>query len=374
MNFDLTEEQKMLAAEARKLLAARASANHLRELADAWTGWDPALWRAASEMGLLGAAIPEEFGGVGLGEIEVCVICEEMGRGPAPLPYVNTIGLAAEAIRLAGSDRQKSDWLPRLAAGEVVATNAWHEGTGEFDPGRLSAIVQDGRLSGRKSPLIDAQIAQIALVAATEDGAAGLYLVSLAQSEIALETLSGFDRSRLHATLTFTNAAAELLPGSSCEFIRAMEERAAIYTAFEQIGGAESCLFMARDYAMQRKTFGRAVGSYQAIKHKLADILLEIELARSNAYYAAWALATGATDLAEAAAVARLSAIAAYDLASRENLHVHGGFGYTWEADCHFHYRRARLLAACLGGPDIWSARLIAAMQGRAALVTAGGR
>jgi acyl-CoA dehydrogenase len=365
MNFDLSDAQKMLSAETRKLLAERASPNHLRRLADNGAGWDPELWQSVAEMGLLGAAIPEEFGGVGLGEVDICVICEEIGRGPAPLPYVNTVGLAAEAIRLAGSPAQKAAWLPRLASGEVVAVYAWSEGAGAFDPASLSTIVRAERVSGRKSPVADAQFAKLAVVAAAEAGAPGLYLVPLPQPAVDVRALEGFDQVCRLSTLTFAGAHAERLPGGSAAFMRDMEIRGAVYTAFEQIGGAESCLYMARDYAMQRKTFGRVVASYQAIKHKLADILLEIELARSNAYYAAWALATHAPDLAEAAAIARISATTAYDMASRENLHVHGGFGYTWEADCHFHYRRARLLAAYLGGPDIWGARLIAAMQAR---------
>jgi len=371
MNFDLSDEQKMLAAETRKLLAERASANHLRKLADKGLGWDPDLWRSVAEMGLLGAAIPEEFGGVGLGEIDVCVICEEMGRGPAPLPYVNTIGLAAEAIRLAGSPAQKAAWLPGIASGEVVAVYAWNEGPGAFDPEALSAQVQAGQLSGGKLPVADARFAQLAVVAAVEAAQPGLYLVPIQTPQVHGQALAGFDQLRLLSTLTFADAKADRLPGGSADFIRHLEIRGAVFTAFEQIGGAEACLNMARDYAMQRKTFGRVVASYQAIKHKLADILVEIELARSNAYYAAWALATNAPDLAIAAAIARLSATAAYDVASRENLHVHGGFGYTWEADCHFHYRRARLLASYLGGPDIWGARLIAWMQARRSALAA---
>ncbi len=365
MNFDLSDEQKMLAAQTRKLLAERASANHLRKLADKGLGWDADLWRAVADMGLLGAAIPEEFNGAGLSAIDVCVICEEMGRAPAPLPYVNTIGMAAESIRLAGSAEQKAAWLPGLASGELVAVYAWNEGLGACDPTALSTHVRGGRLSGLKSPAADVEFAQLVVVAAVEAGEPGLYIVPMPSKDVHVQALIGFDRLRRLSTLTFAGALADRLPGGSSDFIRHLEIRGAVFTAFEQIGGAEACLYMARDYAMQRKTFGRVVASYQAIKHKLADILLEIELARSNAYYAAWALATNAPDLAEAAAVARVSATAAYDAASRENLHVHGGFGYTWEADCHFHYRRARLLAAYLGGPDIWGARLIASMQAR---------
>ena len=365
MNFDFSDEQKMLATEVRRLLGERASANHLRTLADQQAGWDWDLWRKAGEMGLLGAAIPEIFGGSGLDEIDLCVICEEMGRAPAPLPFANTVGTVAEAIRHYGSDSQKSKYLPGIVSGEMIGTYAWLEDAGDEEP--MRATVRSGLLTGRKSPVADTQIADFAVVAAVEAGAPGLFLVSLDCPEVTSEALDGFDMLRRYATLRFADVAADRLPGSSASALQALENGTAIYTAFEQIGGAEACLLMARDYAVARKTFGRSVASYQAIKHKLADLLVEIELARSNAYYAAWALAARAPDLAEATAVARLSATSAYDQASRENLHVHGGFGYTWEADCHFHYRRARLLAACPGAPGVWAVRLLSAMQARAA-------
>ncbi|MDB5430161.1 MAG: hypothetical protein JWP35_1277 [Caulobacter sp.] len=360
MDFDLSDEQKMLAEETRRLLSDRASANRLRVLADAGAAWDEGLWSDVAAMGLLGAAIPEELGGVGLGEIDVCVIAGEMGRGPAPLPFLGTV-LAADAIRLAGSDAQKTEWLPKLASGETVAAYAWNEGRGAFHPRRMAAAVKAGRINGRKAPVADAGLAKIAIVAALENGEPGLFLVSLGDASVS--PMKGFDLLQKQSAVTFDGAAAERLPGASEAFIEAMQDRAAIYTAFAQIGGAEACLYMARDYAMGRKTFGRPIAGYQAIKHKLAEVLVEIELARSNAYFAAWALANDAPELKTAAATARLSATTAYDLASRENLQVHGGFGYTWEADCNFHFRRARLLSAFLGGPDVWSARLIMALQ-----------
>lgn len=363
MNFDLSDEQVMLGEQTRKLLSERASPNRLRALADGGKAWDEGLWRAAAEMGLLGAAIPEQFGGVGLGEIDLCVVAAEMGRGPAPIPFASSICLAAEAIRQAGSTKQKIEWLPKLASGEIVGVYAWNEDRGAFDPERMHTKVQGGNLTGRKSPVADAELASMAVVAALDGGEPTLHVVPVDRSRVRIEAVSGFDLLRRHASIAFDQAAAERLPGSSRAFIEHMENRAAVYAAFEQIGGAEACLYMARDYAMQRRTFGRPIAAYQAIKHKLADVFVEIELARSNAYYAAWAMANAAGDFPAAAATARLSATYAYDLASRENLQVHGGFGYTWEADCHFHFRRARLLSAFLGGPDAWSARLMRDLQ-----------
>jgi acyl-CoA dehydrogenase len=176
--------------------------------------------------------------------------------------------------------------------------------------------------------------------------------------------MKGFDHLRKHARLVLEDAPAELMDGADAdETLRRLLDRAAIFAAFEQVGAAESALFMARDYTLQRYTFGRQLGSYQAVKHSLANILVMVELARSNALYAAAALEADAPDLPVAAATARLGATRAYETAARENLQFHGGIGFTWEANCHFHYRRARLLALNLGSPEVWEGRLIDALQ-----------
>lgn len=363
MNFDLSDEQKMLKAQAARMLGERSTPDRLRQLIAEGADWDPGLWGAAADMGLLGAAIPESCGGSGLGETDLCVVAEEMGRVVAPIPFFSSICLAAEAIRLAGSEAQKSRWLPKLAAGEAVAAFAWNEGRGAAREHDLTVKLSGGVLSGTKWPVADAGVAELCVVVASENGLPVLALAELAQPGVRRERLEGFDQLRPHHRLEFEGASAEPMTGaSSVELLRGLRDRAAVYAAFEQIGGAEACLSMARDYTLERRTFGRPIASYQAVKHNLADILVLIELARSNAYFAAWALESDPDQFPAAAAAARLSATAAYEQAARENVQLHGGIGFTWEADCHFHYRRARLLALNLGSAEVWSDRLISAL------------
>lgn len=351
MNFDLSDEQKMLADQARGLLAERVPFDRLRKLIDAKAEWDEPLWHELGAMGFLGANIPEEFGGLGLSELDLGVICEELGRVNAAVPFTSSIVLTADAIRLAGSDEQKSTWLPRLASGEVVGCFASAEGPGPLLGHGVSFV--DGTLNGIKQPVADAGIATIAVVQAGD----GLVLVELGQPGVERARLDSFDQLRPHYRITFRDAGAEAMPGRNV--IPTLLDRAAVQVAFEGVGGANACLDMARNYAMDRQIFGRALAGYQAIKHKLADVAVALELARSNAYYGGWAATSSPDELASAAACARLSAIKAFEAAARENLQVHGGIGYTFEANCHFYYRRDRLLAVNLGNRGHWADRLL---------------
>lgn len=356
MNFDLSDEQKMLADTARSVLAEHSPFDRLRTLIDAKAEWDDELWRALAEMGFLGAAVPEAHGGLGLSELDLGVVSEALGSANVAVPFFSSIVLAANAIQLAGSAEQKAQWLPRLASGQAVACFAGAEGPGPVIGTKTG--LADGRVSGTKTPVADAGVADIAIVAC--DGA--LAIVRLDQAGVTRQRLDSFDQLRPHYRLTFDRAEADPLPATID--LADLLDRAAVQAAFEAVGGATTCLTMARDYAMERMIFGRPLASYQAIKHKLADIAVAIELARSNAYYAAWAAAEAPDDLPAAAAAARLTALAAFEAAARENLQVHGGIGYTFEANCHFFYRRERLLAVNVGQRDYWTDRLIAAQPG----------
>lgn len=360
MNFDLSDEQKLLRDEARDLLSERASYERVRKLLDSGTTWDRELWADIARLGWLGAAIPEEFGGSGLTAIELCVLAHEIGRRVAPVPFFSSIGLAAYAIQLAGTPDQKARYLPRLASGELIGTLAWSEGPG-FTPGQEPATqLSEARLTGRKWPVPDVQAAHFAIVTALERDGPVLALTHFDQPHIALSPLVGIDVARSHFSLEMKSARAERLgaAGVAPPFAEIFD-RAAALAAFEQVGGAEAALEMAVAYVLERRTFGRSVGSYQAVKHKLATLWVELELARSNAYYAAWAMSSAGPELPLAAATARVSASEAYSQAAEESLHLHGGIGYTWEADCHFHYRRARLLSVSLGSRAYWSDRLL---------------
>jgi acyl-CoA dehydrogenase len=356
MDFDLSDEQKMLADQVRGLLAERAPYDHLRKLIDAGAEWDEPLWRELAAMGFLGANIPEEYGGLGMSALDLGLIAQELGRANVALPFFSSIVLAADAIRLAESKAQKEKWLPRLASGELIACFASAEGPG---PILGSGLRLDGdKLTGAKHPVADAGIAALAVVQAGE----AMALVELDQPGVTRTKLESFDQLRPHYRLDFDGALAEPLPGRNA--IPTLFDRAAIQAAFEAVGASEACLKMGRDYVMERQMFGRPLASYQAIKHKLADVAVATEMAKSNAYYGGWAADAAPDDLPGAAAAARLSAIRAFEMAARENLQVHGGIGYTFEANCHFYYRRERLLAVNVGTRGFWADRLLASQPG----------
>ena len=366
MNFDFPDELKQLRDEARRFLSERCPTSVPRRILEGGEPYDRELWRSMAEMGWTGAAIPEEYGGAGLGHLAVCVLAEELGHAVAPVPFSSSVYLATEAIKLFGSDAQKQQYLPKLAAGELVGTFAMAERPGPADPRKLTAHVASGHLSGTKLAVPDGDVANFAVVAVHGGNAPWLHLVDLGGSGVTRATVTTIDPTRSHARIVFDGAAAEPLPGSEgAESVRRLLDCAAVMLAFEQVGCAQAALEMARDYARERYAFGRPIGSFQAIKHKLADVYIAVELARSNAYYGAWALHSNAAELPIAASVARISACDAGWLASKENIQTHGGMGFTWQMDCQFYYRRAKLHALALGGTREWKQRLIAELRTR---------
>ncbi len=368
MNFDFSDDQKHLKGEARRFLEANCPTTKVRVvLNDAAKAYDEDLWKAVAGQGWMGAAIPEEFGGLGLGHLELCAIAEELGRAVAPIPFGSTVYLLAEAIMLAGSQMQKQAILPKIAAGEIIGALATSEGPGAPTASSLQATVSGGKLTGVKLPVTDGDIADTAVVLAKENGQAGLYIVDLNGAGVAREMLKTLDPTRDAAKLTFKDVPAERLGGAGEGFdlLQQIHDRAAVLIAFEQTGGADRCLEMARDYALERYAFGRLIGSYQAIKHKLADMYVKNELARSNAYYGAWALNTNAPELPIAASAARIAGCDAYWYAAKENIQTHGGIGFTWEVDCHLFYRRSRQLGLVVGAPRAWKERLLSQLERR---------
>lgn len=364
MKFDFDEDQQFIRNDARRFLADRCLMEDVRQHL---TG-DPLvispLWREICELGWPGAAIPEAYGGLGMGYLELCVLAEELGRVVAPVPFSSSIYLAAEAILQYGSEEQKQQYLPGLVSGEIVGTLAWS------DAGEKAVAFEDGSISGVKRPVAGGTLADIAVVSAlTAEDKHVLVLVELAETAAAndkhlqRQTLESADPSVRNAQITFDDCPAQLLGngGDSAGTLPQLLDRAAVLLAFEQIGGADRCLELAVDYVKERKTFGRAVGSYQAVKHKLAKMYAQNELARSNAYYGAWALASESEELPIAASAARISATECFEFAAREGLHLHGGMGYTWEVDCHLYLKRSRDLALRLGGLRQWKEKLISA-------------
>jgi acyl-CoA dehydrogenase len=365
MNFDFSDDLKALREQARKFLRERCPTATVRRVLEGPEPYDLALWKEIGAMGWTGAAIPEALGGAGLGHLGLCVLAEELGAALAPTPFSSSIYLAAEAIMLAGSEAQKQAWLPKLASGTIIGTLAMAEGPGKADPSKLRTTLRAGALTGEKLPVPDGDVADLAVVAARGERGLQLALVDLNGPGVTRHPVDTIDPTRSHARLIFAGAAAEPIGelGRGEALLRRVEERAAVLIAFEQVGGAQRSLEMARDYALERYAFGRPIGSFQAIKHKLVDVYVATELARANAYYGAWALSRDAAELPRAAAAARISANEAYFLAAKENIQVHGGMGFTWEFDCHLHYRRAKLLALALGSTRLWKERLLLELE-----------
>ncbi len=365
MNFEFSDDSNLLRDQARSFLKDRCGPKVVRAVLEGQEPYARALWREIAGLGWLGAAIPEQYGGADIGYEGLCVLAEELGRVVAPVPFASSVYLATEAILAAGSEADKRELLPKLADGSLIGTFALAEGPGQPGPDAVKLRAAGGVLTGEKWPVSDGTIADFAIVVARDEGGIGLYRVDLANAR--REKLRTVDPSRDQARLDLTGVPAVRLgpPGDAWPLVQRVLERAAILMAFEQVGGAEVSLAMARDYAMERIAFGRQIASFQAIKHKLADMYVALELARSNAYYGAWALVEGGAELPLAAAAARVSATEAFHLASKENIQTHGGVGFTWEFDCHLYYRRSKHLALTLGAARYWKHRLVDQLETR---------
>lgn len=359
MNFEFSEEQQFIRDQAANFLRDQCSPAEVRSILETDTSFHEQIWSSVVDLGWTAMTIPEAYEGLGLGFLELCVIAEELGRALAPIPFSSSVYLATEALKLAASEEQKQHWLPKLAAGELIGTLATAEQAGTL---AVSASVTNGHLSGIKSPVPDGDIANFAIVAANnENGELGLYLADLTDASVTRSALESMDPSRSQASVEFTNTPVTALGENKngLEHLNRVLDQAAVLFAFEQIGGAQAAMNMGIEYTKNRYAFGRQVASFQAIKHKFADMFVALELAKSNAYYGAWALSSGAQELPLAAATARVSAIDAYYFISKENIQAHGGMGFTWEFDCHLYYRRAQLLSSVIGASPEWKEKLV---------------
>lgn len=373
MNFDFSDDQKLLRDQARKFLQDKCDRSVVRSiLEDNKQKYSKELWKDICEMGWTGTVIPEEYGGLGLGMLELCVIAEELGRSLAPTPFSSSIYLFAEFVKSYGSEDQKKKYLPRIASGDIVGTFALSETNGTPRPNNIKANVSDEKLNGEKTPVNDGEVADIIIVAANSDNNANhnslsLYIVEKNDPGISTSSLETIDPSRPACSISFNSVNAEQLgqKGEGWSMIENIFNRAAVLLSFEQIGGAQVSLDEAKKYSLERFAFGKQIGSFQAMKHKMVDMYVKIELARSNAYYGAWALSTDSNELPIAAAGARVSASEAYDYASKENVQIHGGVGFTWEYDCHLFYRRSKLLSLNIGSIRHWKENLISNLEKR---------
>lgn len=365
MNFDFSEEALAIGEEAKRVLSRHDSVAGARHVLDGKSLYDEALWRLVVKLGWPAAAIPEEYGGSGLAPEVLCMLAYELGRGNAAIPFSSSVYFATSAILAYGTPEQKQRLLPALAEGKKIGTFCFDEGFDAAVTSPPSAEVVADCLSGTKWPVADGTYANFAVVAARADNSAdqecGLFIVDLDVDEVVRESLVTLDPTRDYARIHFSLAHAERLGSASLtrDDLHALLARACVPLSFEQLGGAQASLDMAVDYAKLRYAFGRPIGSFQAIKHKLADMYIAVELARSNAYFAAWALASSPSALPLAAATAHVCASNAFHLCSKENIQVHGGFGVTWEADCHLYLRRSKALAALVGGSAYWKEKIV---------------
>lgn len=360
MNFDFSDDQKLLRDELRKFLVNESPLSEARRVMEQGLSHSTAVWSGLGGMAVNTLMLPESCGGHGLGALELCVVAEEAGRQLAPVPLASTLYLAVQALLLGAGEAQQLRWLPRVADGQIATLVA------PLDGGVMARPRFDGKALHGSAPLVmDGEAAHFAVVLADGPDGRPLLVVAELGASVARRRLATIDPSRGFAALAFEATPAEVLDAvdDAEALLDTLRNRAAILLAFEQLGGADSALAMAAGYARERKAFGRAIGAYQGIKHKLADIYTRNEMARAHCYYGAWALSCDAPELALAAAGARIAATDAFGYAAQENIQTHGGMGYTWEMDCHLYYRRARQLAVALGSRHAWNERLVRELE-----------
>jgi alkylation response protein AidB-like acyl-CoA dehydrogenase len=361
VNFAFSEEQDQLRDAVRRFLEAKSPSSEVRRLMETTEGYDPAVWnQMANELGLQSIHIPEEFGGQGFTFVELAIVLEEMGRVLLCAPYFSTVVLAADAIMNAGTKEQQADLLPGIASGETIATLAFTEPNGKWDASGIEMVASGSgdryTLDGTKMFVIDGHTANLIVVAARTEGTSGeagisFFAVEGDASGLTRTALSTMDQTRKQARLDFENVSARPLgdPGSAWPALSKTLDQAAVGLANEMVGGAQKVLEMSVEYAKVRVQFGRPIGSFQAIKHKCADMLLEVESGKSAAYYAAWAAAEDNEELPVAASLAKAYCSDAYFHAAAENIQIHGGIGFTWEHDAHLYFKRAKSSEILLG-------------------------
>jgi alkylation response protein AidB-like acyl-CoA dehydrogenase len=361
VNFAFSEEQEELRRTVRQFLESKSPSTEVRRLMETTEGYDPAVWsQMAEQLGLQSLHIPEEYGGQGFSFVELAIVLEEMGRVLLCAPYFSTVVLATNAILNAGSPDDRKALLPGIASGETIAALAFTEPNGKWDAAGITMeATQAGgnwTLNGTKSFVIDGHTANTIVVVARTAGSSGVdgiafFTVDGDASGLTRTPLATMDQTRKQAKLEFANVSATPLgtPGDGFAAFSKTLDQAAVALANEMIGGAQFVLDMSVEYAKVRVQFGRPIGSFQAIKHKCADMLLEVESGKSAAYYAAWAAAEDNEELPVVAALAKAYISDAYFHCAAENIQIHGGIGFTWEHDAHLYFKRAKSSEIFLG-------------------------
>jgi alkylation response protein AidB-like acyl-CoA dehydrogenase len=344
MQFGLTETQQTLKNTARKFLAAECPLAEVRKQMETETAFDPALWGKIAEQGWTGIVFPEEYGGFGMGMVEMAATLEEMGRALLPGPFSSTVLLAGSLLEAAGNDSQKQKYLSAVCRGEAKATLALLEDSASWSPDAVQMKASGLTLNGRKLFVPDAAVADFVIVAARMDGDLALFLVPSNARGLRITNLPAMDATRKLYEVTFDSVPAELLAqgGSARKALDRTLDIATVGLVAEMTGGMQRLLEITVEYAKTRKQFGRAIGEFQAVQHQCADMLVYTESSRSAAYYAAYAIQEGIPEARLAVSVAKAYASDAYREVGNRAIQVHGGMGFTWENDAHLFYRRAK--------------------------------
>ncbi|MEZ0150060.1 MAG: acyl-CoA dehydrogenase family protein [Candidatus Reddybacter sp.] len=378
MQFTFTDEQEEFRLIVRRFMDDKSPRSEVRKLMDSEQGYDTAVWKQLSdELGLPGIHIPEAYGGQGFGFVELCIVLEEMGRALFCAPYFSATALATTAIIHAGTEEQKLALLPGIASGQTLATLALSEANQDWLPAntQLSATpaADNYCLNGEKSYVLDGHIADLLIVLARtpgtkDDDGLSLFTVSADAAGLNRRLLKTFDPTRKLAHIKFNETPATLLGelNTGGDTLPHILDLAAVALASEMVGGAQMMLQSALDYAQLRMQFGRLIGSFQAIKHKCADMLLDVELAKSSAYYAAATAAECAPDLPAVASLCKAYASDTYMKSAAECLQIHGGIGFTWENDTHLYFKRAKSSVVFLGDPNYHRDQLVLRWENQA--------
>lgn len=350
-----TEEHELIRSTARDFIDDRLGIERVRELMMSEDGFDRVLWKEMADLGWTGLTIAEEHGGVGLGRVELGVLLEEMGRKVTPGPFLASAVLATTAIQEIGTAGQQADLLPALAAGETIASLAMYEeprGWSWREPTTTASDEGDvWTLTGRKRAVLDGHMADRLFVTASTGDGLGVFVVDASGDGVETEQESAMDLTRRQAAVSLDGAIGTRLgDGDAADGVRRTLQLATVALAADQVGGAQECMEMAVEYAKTRYQFGRPIGSYQAIKHRCANMLMQVEHARSAAYYAA-RVTEDPEELGVAAPLAGSVASEAYVWVAGENIQVHGGIGFTWEHDAHIYLKRAKASSLLFGSP-----------------------
>jgi alkylation response protein AidB-like acyl-CoA dehydrogenase len=369
MYLDLNDEQKMLAQTVRRFVEKECPSTRVRKVMATESAYDEELWNKMAEQGWMGLTVPDEFGGLGESWLTVASLFEELGRGVVPGPFLATVALAVPALIQAGNADQKARWLPAIAEGSCRATVAYLEPkiSYEVDSASTSASAVDGKynLSGTKMFALDADVADIIIVSAKEDGKLGLYLVEKGAAGLKVEILDGMDLTRRLTRITLENTPAEKLDGAQ-DAKQALEQalyRACFALSAESVGGMQWILDASVAYAKQREQYGRLIGSYQAVAHPLVDRLLDLTSTRSAVYNAAYALDHRPDEVPEAVSMAKAQASDSFRQAGYTGVQTHGGIGFTWEHDMQLYFRRGSANWSLFGDPNWHRERMLQAME-----------